>query len=187
MIRKLTLEQRIARLEKLIKNEVHPKLATLKPNEGATMEMTHDVRGARATGRYYAGQFTKETGIALTPDNTHPIVYSDALGWTDESDLDEDPESLFVLKYDAIDDPNISVYFCPTKGKVCVWSSLGTGSKGEGAVNPKTGDIEWEDSLMDAMYPFKAWRGFDLASIHGDDEDNEYDESCKRRRNCRMR
>lgn len=186
--RKLTLEQRIARLEKAIKNEIREKGHMVYGNNVAhTMEQNHDIHGAEATANYFAKKFTELTGIRLRRDDNHPIINSPMYGWTDSlEDLDDDVNSYFVFKYDVVGDNNVSVYICPTLSNknVGVWSSLGTGSRGEGAINPKTGKCVRTDDIFKTLYDVYAWENFSLDMIRGD----EYDESRVRRlgkRRCR--
>lgn len=168
--RKLTLEQRIARLERAIKNE--------------SLETALDIDAARAAAVSMADEFKSLTGIALRLDMQHEIIDSPIYGWTnDVADLEEDPDAKFTFKFDFVADPNVSAYMIPSDNKVVVWSSLDEDGC-EGAVDPRTGMCEWCDELSECAYPMKAWRRFNLNMIHSD----EYDESRVRRlgkRRCR--
>jgi hypothetical protein len=184
MIRKtnyeLMLERRINRLENMIKNEAREEGHMVYGKDAAhTMEQNHDIRGAKATANVFADKFTQLTGIKLRRDDSHPIIYSPEYGWTDSlEDLDDDIYSYFVFKYDVVGDNNVSAYICPTLSgkKVGLWSSLGTGSRGEGAVNPETGECVWEDDIFETLYDVYDWENFSLDMIH----DEGFDESVRR-------
>lgn len=187
--RKLTLEERISYLEKAIKNEIREKgHMVYGKNVAHTMEQNHDISGAKATADFYAKKFTQLTGIKLRRDNSHPIINSPEYGWTNSlEDLDDDVYSYFVFKYDVVGDNNVSAYICPTlhQKNVGLWSSLGTGSRGEGAVNPKTGECVWEDDIFETLYDVYDWEHFSLDMIHdegADYDDEEFDESVRRPR-----
>ena len=187
--RKMTLENRIARLEKLIKNEIREKgHMVYGKNVAHTMEQNHDIHGAEVTANYFANKFTQLTGIKLRRDDSHPIINSPMYGWTDSlEDLDDDVNAYFVFKYDVVGDNNVSAYICPTlhQKNVGLWSSLGAGSRCEGAINPKTGECVWEDDIFETLHDVYDWENFSLDMIHdeGDDyDDEEFDESVRRHR-----
>lgn len=164
--RNLTLEQRIARLERMLKDEARNANGHISGSWNS-FEDQHNEKDAEKYANMLVKKFMDATGIALRRDASYPIVNSPVFGWTSSRDLNEDPDAYYVFKYD-VPNRDISVYACPSKDAVCLWVSLGDESDCEGAVNPRTGECEWEDDIMECMYPLDMWRRFDLRKIHMD-------------------
>jgi hypothetical protein len=176
MIRKLTLEQRIARLERAVRNEARSK----------NFEANGDAVGARAAADRIAKQFASMTGAKLTYSGNSDIIDSPSYGATSDVEvLNDDPDARFRFHYDVDGWPADDVVVCPSDNTVCVWRSVYNGYEGEGAVDPNSGYCEWCDWLDECSYPLAAWKNFSFDMIHGDD----YDESLKRRsaRRCESR
>lgn len=166
--RKPTLEQRINRLERLLKNEANAS----KKFESFESDLDED--GAREAASRLAKQFGQMVGVRLTRDDQHEIVDSPMFGWLrghQVEDIEEDPDARYTFTYDVDGYPADSVMVRPTEGTICVWRSIMNGYSGEGAVDPKTGMCSWEDWLGDCSYPLSAWKNFNFDMIHGDDED----------------
>jgi hypothetical protein len=184
--RKLALEQRINRLERLLKNESR----TSKKFE--SFESDLDEEGARAAADRLASQFASMVGVKLTPDLSYKYtVDSPVYGALnpnssfDAENVVDDPDARFTFNYRVTGYPADTVKIRPTDGTICVWRSVYDDYYGEGAVDPKTGECEWEYWLGDCSYPLRAWKNFNFDMIHGDeddwDDDDDYDESLKHR------
>lgn len=182
--RKFKLEQRINRLERLLKNEARIS------KKFESFESDLDEEGACAAADRLAKQFASMVGVRLTPVNTSDTIDSPMFGMLDVSSADEiaeDPDARFTFDYDVAGYPADTVKIRPTDGTICVWRSIYDGYSGEGAVDPKDGECEWEDWLGDCSYPLRAWKNFSFDMIHGDDDwdeddwDDDYDESLSRR------
>lgn len=180
--RALILEKRLARLENLIKNEA-------KSKKFESFESDLDEEGARAAADRLAKQFANMVGVRLTPANNTDTIDSPmfgALNIRSADEVAEDPDARFTFDYNVAGYPADTVKFRPTDGTICVWRSASNGYSGEGAVDPESGECEWEDWLGDCSYPLQAWKNFSFDMIHCDDDDwdddyDDYDESLKRR------
>ena len=181
--RKLALEQRINRLERLLKSES-------KSKKFESFESNLDEEGARATADRLAKQFANMVGVSLTPVRTPDTIDSPMYGALNLSSVDEiaeDPDARFTFDYRVTGYPADTVKVRPTDKAICVWRSASNGFSGEGAVDPKSGECEWEDWLGDCSYPLRAWKNFSFDMIHGDEDDwdDDYDESLKRKSACK--
>lgn len=170
---KRTLEQRIARLERLLKNE-----AANKTKKFESFELDLDEDGARAAADRLAKQFSQIVGVRLTPNlKDKDTIDSPMYGVlnphhpTAAEEVEDDPDARFTFHYDVAGYPADGVMVRPTDGTICVWRSIMNGYDGEGAVDPETGMCTWEDWLADCSYPLSAWKNFNFDMIHGDDED----------------
>lgn len=171
---RLTLEQRISRLEKLLKAK-----SRFVKNE--SFESDLDVISALEKANSMAEDFSDTVGAtltALTPDDIKDtdIVDSPVNGWSHDVVMD-DTDARYTFMYDVEDYPGVSVYVRPTDNTFCVWQSLVRGSNCEGAVDPKTGMCEYTDDLYECSYPLAMWENFSMDMIHGEEF-----ESVKRRR-----
>jgi hypothetical protein len=189
--REMILEKRFARIENLIKNEAR----TSKKFE--SFESDLDEEGARAAADRLANQFANMVGVSLTPDNMTDTIDSPVYGTLDAhsasaaEEIADDPDARFTFDYSVDGYPADTVKVRPTDGTICVWRSVYDGYYGEGAVDPESGECEWEDWLGDCSYPLSAWKNFSFDMIHGDEDDDyddddeydddEYDESLKHR------
>ena len=184
--RKLALEQRINRLEHILKNEA----STSKKFE--SFEQDLDEAGAQAAADRLANKFASMVGVRLTPDHMSDTIDSPMYGAMSPhspyaaEEVADDPDARFTFDYSVAGYPADTVKVRPTDGTVCVWRSIYDGYYGEGAVDPKTGECEWEDWLGDCSYPLHTWKSFSFDMIHGDedddyDDDDDYDESLKHR------
>ena len=185
--KKLTLEQRIARLEKLI------IMSEARSSKCEGFEANADEAGARREANRMAKKFSAMTGIPLHADPNHDTVDSPMYGWShnDVDALADDPDARYTFMYN-VPGELVSVYMRPSDGTVWVWKSIGSNDTrgGEGAVDPRTGECEWCEEMEECSYPLSAWKNFGLDMIHGDDEDWDEDdefESYNRRRQARRR
>lgn len=180
--RKLTLEERISRLER-----------TLTPNRRSrkfeSFESDLDEEGARDAAQVLADAFAiKVAGVnKLTPvsKSRHPVVVdSPSYGWTDTSDLAEDPEARFAFPYD-INNGEYTILVYPTEKAICLMTEDGT------FIDPasKTFTSDYADT---PRFPLNVWNGFDLSMIEpeeddgynigiGDDLEDYYGESVRNR------
>ena len=163
MNKMFTLEQRIARLERAIKNE-----ARTRKFEG--FESGLNVDGANAEADRIADQFCRMIGVsgATQVDHGHDVMNSPMYGWLTINDIDEieeDPDARFAFEYslDDTDDYTITVY--PTDKKVCLMNYGGE------YIDPK-GRPFTSDMGDIVAYPLSKWNGFDLSMV--DDEDDGY-------------
>ena len=162
--RKMTLENRIARLERLLKNE--------SSNKFESFESDLDEDGAREAANRLAKQFAQMVGVRLTRSDQPEIVDSPMFGWlrgNEVEDIAEDPDAAYTFAYDVAGHPGATVYVRPTEGTICVWQSLEDGVDGEGAVDPKTGECNWNDDISSGAYPLSSWNGFNMDMIHGEE------------------
>lgn len=188
--RKLALEQRINRLERLLKSES----SISKKFESFESDLNEE--GARTAADRLANQFANMIGVRLTPANNTDTIDSPMFGALNPNhqstvdDIAEDPDARFTFDYTVADYPADTVKVRPTDRTICVWRSASNGYSGEGAVDPESGECEWEDWLGDCSYPLRAWENFSFDMIHGDDDDcdddydyddDDYDESLKHR------
>jgi hypothetical protein len=174
---KRTLEQRIARLERLLKNEA----SSTKKFESFESDLDED--GARAAADRLAKQFANMVGVRLIPNlKDKDTIDSPMFGVLNPNkpstadEVAEDPDARFTFEYDVVGYPADGVKVRPTDRTICVWRSIMDGYNGEGAVDPKTGICAWVDWLEDGSYPLSAWKNFSFDMIHGEDWDDEEDE-----------
>ena len=180
MEKKLTLEQRIARLEKVLNSK--------KTVKNESFESDLDVDGARAAASRIANQFCRMIGVSgATPDDLgHDVIESPMYGWltvNDTDEIEEDLDARFAFQYslDGTDDYTIIVY--PSDNAVCLMNYGGE------YIDPK-GRPFTSDMADLVAYPLSKWKGFDLSMVDeeddgynvevGDDFNDYYDESCKR-------
>ena len=162
-MKNLTLEQRIARLERAIKNEARTR-------KFESFESDLDVDGARDAADRIANQFCRMIGVSgATPDDLgHDVIESPMYGWltvNDTDEIEEDPDARFAFQYslDGTDDYTIIVY--PSDNAVCLMNDGGE------YIDPK-GRPFTSDMADLVAYPLSKWRGFDLSMI--DEEDDGY-------------
>lgn len=170
---KRTLEQRINRLERLLKNEA----CTSQKCE--SFESDLDDVGARATANRIAQQFGRMLGVSVRPsDYGEDVINSPMFGWLPVSAVDEiaeDPDARFAFHYVLGDDDyEFDVY--PTDNAVNLINEDGY------SVDP-TGRLLSSDDAYVTAFPLRRWKGFDLSMVEDDDEDDYYDEAkCRTRR-----
>ena len=184
---KRTLEQRIARLERLIKNE-----AARKTNKFESFESDLNEDGARAAANRIAAQFGRMVGVSVTPnDSSNDVIESPVYGWLPVSAVDEiadDPDARFGFLYD-LDDGEYSITVYPTDNAVGLFNEDGV------AIDP-AGRHFTSDMADIISYPLSKWKNFDFSMIDpdddgynveiGDDFNDYYDES-KRSVRCSTR
>ena len=178
--KKLTLEQRIARLEKVM-----AKQAAVK-NE--SFESDLDVDGAKAAADRIADQFCRMIGVSgATPDDLgHDVIESPMYGWLTVNDTDEiaeDPDARFSFQYSLDGTDGYAIIVHPTDNSVNLINEDGY------SIDP-AGHPFSSDSADLVAYPLPKWKGFDLSMIDeeddgynveaGDDFNDYYDESHKR-------
>lgn len=177
--KKLTLEQRIERLEKVMAKQVAVK------NE--SFESDLDVDGARAAADRIADQFCGMIGVSgATPDDLgHDVIESPMYGWLTVNDTDEiaeDPDARFAFQY-SLDGEDYTIVVHPSDNAVCLMNDGGE------YIDPK-GRPFTSDMADLVAYPLSKWKGFDLSMVDeeddgynvevGDDFNDYYDESHKR-------
>lgn len=161
--RKLTLEERISRLERALT----PNRKTRRFESASSFEAMLDEEGARDAAQVLADAFaTNVVGVnKLTPvsKSRHPVVDSPSYGWTDTSDLAEDPEARFAFPYD-INNGEYTILVYPTEKAICLMTEDGT------FVDPasKTFTSDYADT---PRFPLNVWNGFDLSMIEPEEDD----------------
>ena len=170
---KRTLEQRINRLERLLKNEA----CTSKKCE--SFESDLDDVGARATANRIAQQFGRMLGVSVRPsDYDDDVINSPMFGWLPVSAVDEiaeDPDARFAFHYVLGDDDDYEFDVYPSDNAVNLITEDGY------SVDP-TGRLLSSDDSSVTAFPLRRWKGFDLSMVE-DDEDDYYDEAkCRTRR-----
>ena len=170
---KRTLEQRINRLERLLKNEA----CVSKKCE--SFESKLDETGARVAANRIAKQFGRMLGVSVRPsDYGEDVINSPMFGWLPVSAVDEifeDQDARFAFHYVLGDDDyEFDVY--PTDNAVNLINEDGY------SVDPN-GRLLSSDDADIAAFPISMWEGFDLSMVEDDDEDDYYDEAkCRTRR-----
>ena len=170
---KRTLEQRINRLERLLKNEA----CVSKKCE--SFESKLDETGARVAANRIAKQFGRMLGVSVRPsDYGDDVINSPMFGWLPVSAVDEiaeDQDARFAFHYVLGDDDyEFDVY--PTDNAVNLINEDGY------SVDPN-GRLLSSDDADVVAFPISMWEGFDLSMVEDDDEDDYYDEAkCRTRR-----
>lgn len=179
--REKLLENRLMRLERLIKNEAR------QSKKFESFESDLDEAGARAAANRIAKQFGNMIGSSVRPDDYSggEVILSPMYGWLSVDRADEaadDPDARFVFNY-ALDD-GFSLNVFPSDGHVNLISKDGY------SVDPDDGEpIDYDDADLYSS-PLSAWRGFNLSMVkdpNGDgyidryDDYDDYDESLVRR------
>lgn len=170
---KRTLEQRINRLERLLKNEA----CVSKKCE--SFESKLDETGARVAANRIAKQFGRMLGVSVRPsDYGDDVINSPMFGWLPVSAVDEiaeDQDARFAFHYVLGDDDyEFDVY--PTDNAVNLINEDGY------SVDPNGRLLSSDDADITA-FPISMWEGFDLSMVEDDDEDDYYDEAkCRTRR-----
>ena len=173
-MRKLTIEQRIARLEKVLNKNAKRKFESF--------ESDLDEAGARAAANRLAKQFANMIGSSVRPDDFGggEVILSPMYGWLSVDRADEaadDPDARFAFNY-ALDD-GFSLNVFPSDESVCLMDENGY------FVSPEDGSLFDSDSADITAFPISMWGGFDLSMVHDEDDedwDDDYDESFSRRR-----
>ena len=176
--REKLLENRLMRLERLIKNEA------CSSRKCESFESDLDEAGARAAANRLAKQFANMIGSSVRPDDLgDDVILSPMYGWLSVDRADEaadDPDARFVFNY-ALDD-GFSLNVFPSDGKVNLISEDGY------SVSPDGEIIDYDEADLYAS-PLSDWRGFDLSMVQDPNEDSyvdydhseDYDESLSRR------
>lgn len=170
---KRTLEQRINRLEHLLKNEA------CASKKCESFESDLDDVGARVAANRIAAQFGRMLGVLVRPsDYGEDVINSPMFGWLPVSAVDEiaeDPDARFAFHYVLGDDDyEFDVY--PTDSAVNLITEDGY------SVAPN-GRLLSSDDVGVTAFPLRRWKGFDLSMVEDDDEDDYYDEAkCRTRR-----
>lgn len=171
--REKLLENRLMRLERLIKNEA------CSSKKFESFESDLDEAGARAAANRIANQFGRMVGADVRPDDLgDDVIDSPRYGWLSVDHTDEiadDPEARFVFQYTLGSDFGILVV--PSNNAVELMTDSGY------AVDP-SGETFEADTAVDGAFPLSDWRGFDLSMVEDPNEDSYvdyYDESLTRR------
>lgn len=170
---KRTLEQRINRLERLLKNEA----CTSQKYEGFESDL--DDVGARATANRIAAQFGRMLGVSVRPDDYgEDVINSPIFGWlpvTAVEEIESDPDARFAFHY-VLGDSDFEIDVYPSDNSVNLINEDGY------SVDPTGRLLSSDDSVVTA-FPLRRWKGFDLSMVEDDDEDDYYDEAkCRTRR-----
>ena len=170
---KKTLEQRINRLERLLKNEA------CASNKCESFESELDETGARVTANRIAAQFGHILGVSVRPsDYGKNVINSPMFCWLPVSAVDEiaeDPDARFAFHY-VLGDGDYEFDVFPSDNSVNLISEDGY------SVDPNGRLLSSDDASITA-FPLRRWKGFDLSMVEDDDEDDYYDEAkCRTRR-----
>ena len=170
---KRPLEQRINRLERLLKNEA----STSKKCESFESEL--DETGARVAANRIARQFGRMLGVSVRPsDYGDDVINSPMFGWLPVSSVDEiveDQDARFAFHY-VLGDGDFEFDVYPSDNAVNLINEDGY------SVDPN-GRLLSSDDADVAAFPISMWKGFDLSMVEDDDEDDYYDEAkCRTRR-----
>ena len=170
---KRTLEQRINRLERLLKNEA----CTSQKCE--SFESDLDDVGARATANRIAAQFGRMLGASVRPsDYGDDVINSPMFGWlpiTAVEEIESDPDARFAFHY-VLGDGDFEFDVYPSDNAVNLITEDGY------SVDP-TGRLLSSDDAYVTAFPLRRWKGFDLSMVEDEDEDDYYDEAkCRTRR-----
>ena len=161
---KRTLEQRIARIERLLKNEAR----LTKKFESFESDLDED--SARAAADRIAAQFGKMLGVSVTPDDYgNDVVNSPMYGWLPTSavdEIEEDPDARFGFHYN-LDDGEFGIEVYPTDNAVNLINEDGY------SVDP-AGRFFSSDMADIVAFPLRKWKGFDLSMVHDEDDDDDY-------------
>lgn len=168
-----TLEPRINRLERLLKNEA------CASNKCESFESELDETGARITANRIAAQFGHMLGVSVRPsDYGEDVINSPMFGWLPVSAVDEiaeDPDARFAFHY-VLGDGDYEFDVFPSDNSVNLISEDGY------SVDPNGRLLSSDDAYVTA-FPLRRWKGFDLSMVEDDDEDDYYDEAkCRTRR-----
>lgn len=172
--REKLLENRLMRLERLIKNEARSS------KKFESFESDLDEAGARAAANRLAKQFANMIGSSVRPDDFGggEVILSPIYGWLSVDRAEEaadDPDARFAFNY-ALDD-GFSLNVFPSDGKVNLISEDGY------SVSPYGEIVDYDEADLYAS-PLSDWRGFDLSMVQDPNEDSyvdHYDESLSRR------
>ena len=172
--REKLLENRLMRLEHLIKNEARSS------KKFESFESDLDEAGARAAANRIAKQFGNMIGSSVRPDDFGggEVILSPMYGWLSVDRAEEaadDPDARFVFNY-ALDD-GFSLNVFPSDGKVNLISEDGY------SVSPDGEIVDYDEADLYAS-PLSDWEGFDLSMVEDPNEDSYvdyYDESLSRR------
>ena len=163
MNKKFTLEQRIARLERLLKNEARTR-------KFESYESNLDVDGARANANSIADQFCRMIGVdgATLDDLGDDVIESPVNGWltVDQYELCQqdpetrDPDARFAFQY-SLDgtDGEYTIIVYPTDKSVCLQNDGGLYIDPDG--NQFTDD---NGNIVAFSYP-NDWEGFNLSMV----------------------
>ena len=177
-MKKLTLEQRIARLEKVLNGK--------KSVKNESFETDLDLEGARAAADRIAKQFGRMLGVNVTPDDLgHDVILSPMYGWltlNDTDEIEEDPDARFGFPY-SLDEPGYTIIVHPSDNAVNLINEDGY------SIDPK-GHPFSSDSADVVAFALPKWKNFDFSMVDeeddgynveaGDDFNDYYDESHKR-------
>lgn len=170
---KKTLEQRINRLERLLKNEA------CASQKCESFESDLDDVGARTTANRIAAQFGRMLGVSVRPDDYgDDVINSPVFGWlpvTAVEEIESDQDARFAFHY-VLGDEDFSIDVYPSDNAVNLINEDGY------SVDPTGRLLSSDDSVVTA-FPLRRWKGFDLSMVEDDDEDDYYDEAkCRTRR-----
>jgi hypothetical protein len=148
--RKLTLEERISRLERALAQ----KRITRKFESASSFESNFDKVGARDRADQMAKEFARVTGMAdFSLDDTVEVISSPLNGWLTIDQVDEiseDPNSRFVFRYS---NSKFTIYVIPTDNTVELLNDDNL------AIDPATGmPVDYDvDTPQDGAFPMSVW------------------------------
>lgn len=158
--RKLTLEERISRLEKVLNAN----------RKFESFESKLDEAGARAKANQIASEFGALVGADVELDDLgRDVIDSPLFGWLTVDDTDEiaeDRDAKFAFQY-SLNNGDYTIIVYPSKKAVWLLPDSGY------AVDPKTGAVFEPESHVDGAFAFPKWKRFDLSMIH-DEDDEDY-------------
>ena len=155
---KRTLEQRINRLERLLKNEA------CASQKYESFESDLDDVGARCTANRIAAQFGRMLGVSVRPaDPDEDVIRSPKYGWlpvTAVEEIESDPDARFVFHYYIPGDDYFEIDVYPSDNSVNLINEDGY------SVDP-TGRLTYPVDEVSDAYSIRRWKGFDLSMVHG--------------------
>lgn len=162
-MKNLTLEQRVARLEKALTIE--------KKNK--SFESDLDVAGAKAAADLIADKFCKMIGVSGATQNNQvrEIIESPMYGWLtikDYDEIEEDPDARFVFQYSLNETKGYKgyrIFVYPSDNAVNLVNKDG--------YSIDTGGWPFTSKSEVVSYPLSQWRGFKLSMIDEEDYDDD--------------
>lgn len=146
--RKLTLEQRVTRIENILKNKTNVS------KKFESFESDLDEAGAKAKADRMAAEFANITGMAsFSYDDSKDVIASPYYSWLSIDQVDEineDPDSRFAFQYS---NSKFTIYVIPTDNTVELLNDDGM------VIDPATGrpldsDV---DVPQDGAFPLSVW------------------------------
>lgn len=172
MEKKLTLEQRIARLESVLNKKSAVKNEARKKN----YEATADSEGALDASEAMAAVFERQTGHRLASYSDELVSPMYGTMDLDDEIPEDDPDTRYVFAYTIDGEDDLTACMIPSDNMVQVyWARSGC------ALNPKTGEWFEADCAQDGAFKMSMWKKpIDLEALY---DDEEYEDLKRNRRN----